>query len=210
MNPSKRLSQCVHVRNIATKRSKSIDSILSVRESSGRIAPTTSSNLEYNHNDIWLIQCMFRAMVDIGVVTNRDDDSSFSMCIGRAVARSMWLFHCRDNNHDDQSQFTSSSHVLRFTTSTTTNGHVLQQHRAQVIQHVRGLHYSDTKYISDIRMSNITNDRNQSTYLSSDTIEIGANTVGTVVIIVACVLVVILFVWLGYCACWFGFDGYVT
>ena len=170
---------------------------------------------------------------------NHDDDSSWwSMHIrNNDNAAPKWLFLRHEHNYlnnDPSSHFISSSHteLLQITAPAVTTEYGLQHHRTLLIHHLRGLHHNiDTTttstFMNDIRrevstdttnsssssatMSGITSDPDQSTYLSSDHDgEDGAFTVGMVISILACILIVILFLWLGYCACWFGFGGYVT
>ena len=164
------------------------------------------------------IRCMFRSMVEIGVVTEHchddddDDDVDASSLIHDVKPGRMFLRHAYYSNIiDHQSRYTSAmsriragshmnSHTLllatTITTSATTN-HVEHQHRSLLVQHLRGLYYE-----------NLSNNTNESVYMSNES-EKGASSVGAIISILLCILIVVIFLGLGYCACWFSYGGYV-
>ena len=129
---------------------------------------------------------------------NVDNDLSVSVHIRRRHSDrpELRLFLHHDNHdpifhHDDESQITTLS-------TTVTKDYGLQQqqqHPILFLQQLRGLQSTDT-----------TN----STSMFNPTDESRTFTAGMVVSILSCVVIVILFLWLGYCACWFGCGGYVT
>jgi hypothetical protein len=130
------------------------------------------------------------------IAEHSHDDGALSL-IHHVRAERLFLRHAHYSNMIDGRYTTSSrvdSHTLLVSTtiSSTTN------HRSLLAHHLRGLNQDSAN-----------NATNESVYVSSDT-EKGALTAGTIISILLCILIVVLFIWLGYCACWFSHGGYVV
>lgn len=167
------------------------------------------------------IRWVLRTMAELLFVSQRrkhDDDSS--LLIHNVKAERWFLRHTyRSDTLNSHSFSTSSStrstgsrwssvsymdsHTLLLSTtsitSTTTTklGAPPHLHRSLLlIQPLRGLNNND----------NSMENTNESIYLSNE----GTQNAGTIISILLCILIVVLFTWLGYCACWFSYGGYVT
>lgn len=148
-------------------------------------------------------------MVDIAVIAEYDRDDTTSSLTPNTKPERLYLRHeSYSNIIDNESRYTSSSlslvstgsyediHSLFVATTTAaTTNHLEQEHRSLRIQHLRGLGNGN---------ANTTND--ESVYLSDDTESESLNA-GTIISILLCILIIVLFIWLGYCVCWFSYGG---
>ena len=147
------------------------------------------------------IRCMFRTIVEIVVIARHNRD---------VQTERLFLRHNTYNSNniiddDDQYHYTSTggvadSHAIFEVRTTTTGVHhdvIQEQQRRSLLIH----HY--LRVLNHDGANNITN---ESIYVSNET-EKGSFTAGSIVSILLCLLIVVLFIWLGYCACWFSYGG---
>ena len=83
-----------------------------------------------------------------------------------------------------------------------------QPHRRTSFTHHVRVRLAETTDSSDLSLSGTVNNTNDSEYFTDDgTGGDGSFTAGTIVSLLLCVLIIVIFLWLGYCACWFSYGG---